>query len=345
MSVKNPPIKNLPQPPSLITSLMGGFDSVANHIFLIAFPVIFDLFLWLGPRLRISRIIYVMLDQFQAASAEAMASGSPEMVDMIKSTRAIWELIAERANLFTALRTYPVGVASLMAARLPIDNPLGTSTNIELSMNQFFGAWLMLTIIGLVFGTLYFYLTAEAAVHNKTGIFEGIQFLPSTLLQVIWLTILLALVLIVVSVPVMLFFSVIILIVGNLGQYIVLLLTGLLLWLMLPLLFTPHGIFVNHQKVLQSFWRGIRFAQFTLPKTSLFILIGIVISQGLDLLWQIPPESSWMSLIGIFGHAFVFTGILAASFIYYQQSEKWVQEMLLLRAAAQSGNQSGNQAV
>jgi hypothetical protein len=345
MTVNNQNIKRIPQPPSLIASLMGGFDSVTNHIALIVFPVAFDLLLWLGPRLRVTNIIYSLMDQFESASAEALVNSPPDVVEMFKMTRSVWELVAERTNLFTALRTYPVGVASLMAARLPVESPLGAPIGIEVSLNQFFGLWLLLTIIGLMFGTLYFALTAQAVTHNQKGWSMRLQGLPNAYLQVIWLTLFLAVLLVVLSVPVIIFFSIIIMIVGAVGQYIVLLLTGLLLWLLLPLLFTPHGIFIHQQKMFQSFWRGVRFAQFTLPRTSLFILIGIVISQGLDILWQIPPEKSWMSLIGIFGHGFVFTGLLAASFVYYQQSEKWLQEIMILRTAAQTANQSGSQTV
>ena len=35
-----------------------------------------------------------------------------------------------------------------------------------------------------------------------------------------------------------------------------------------------------------------------------------------------------MSLVGIAGHAFVTTGLLAASFVYYRDAMRWVQEFL-----------------
>jgi len=337
MNVNNPNMKSIPKPPSLMASLVGGFDSVTNHIYLIFFPVILDVFFWLGPRLRLTSIIQYFLDQLERGSNEALKSSSPDMIEMMKVTRSVWELIAERANLFTALRTYPVGVSSLMAGRMPVDSPLGIPGGIEITFGSFFGFWLILTIIGLVLGTLYFYYTAQVASGNPIVWLQSLQDIPNIFLQVLWLTVFLAILFMVLSIPVLIIFSIIVLVIGSFGQWIVLLLTGLLLWLLLPLLFTFHGIFVNRLKMFPSFWRGIRFAQFTLSQTSLFILIAIVISQGLDLLWQIPPENSWMSLIGIFGHGFVFTGLLSASFIYYQQSDKWMQEVLNIKMVAQSG--------
>jgi hypothetical protein len=54
----------------------------------------------------------------------------------------------------------------------------------------------------------------------------------------------------------------------------------------------------------------------------------LLISQGLDLLWQVPPQTSWFTLIGLIGHAFIVTGLLAASFVYYRDAGYWVDNLL-----------------
>ena len=69
---------------------------------------------------------------------------------------------------------------------------------------------------------------------------------------------------------------------------------------------------------------GIRITNATLPTTVLFILSVLVLTQGLDTLWRIPPSDSWLSLLGIAGHAFVVTGLLSASFIYYRDVDRWI---------------------
>jgi hypothetical protein len=51
------------------------------------------------------------------------------------------------------------------------------------------------------------------------------------------------------------------------------------------------------------------------------LLIGI----GLNFVWNIPSSESWMTLVGIAGHAFVTTSLLAASFIYYRDMQAWLQ--------------------
>jgi len=45
----------------------------------------------------------------------------------------------------------------------------------------------------------------------------------------------------------------------------------------------------------------------------------------LNYLWSVPPNNSWMLLIGIAGHAFITTALLAASFVYYRDMNIWLQ--------------------
>jgi len=45
------------------------------------------------------------------------------------------------------------------------------------------------------------------------------------------------------------------------------------------------------------------------------------------MLWRIPPENSWLTLIGLAGHAFVATGLISASFIYYHDTRQWIGQL------------------
>jgi hypothetical protein len=100
------------------------------------------------------------------------------------------------------------------------------------------------------------------------------------------------------------------------------------MWLLVPLFFSPHGIFVKKQNALVSIVNGLRMARFTLPTSSMFVLSAFLLGIGLNFLWSVPPEDSWMMLVGIFGHAFVTTALLAASFIYYRDMNAWLEVAL-----------------
>jgi len=70
---------------------------------------------------------------------------------------------------------------------------------------------------------------------------------------------------------------------------------------------------------------SIRMVRFFLPGTSMFIIFCILISEGFNMLWVLPGSDSWLLALGIGGHAFVVTGLLSASFLYYRQGLKWMQ--------------------
>jgi hypothetical protein len=99
----------------------------------------------------------------------------------------------------------------------------------------------------------------------------------------------------------------------------------LLIWLVMPIFFSSHGIFSQQMNALHAILASLRMVRFTLPNTGLFILIFLVINQGLGFLWNTPPLNSWWMLVGIIGHAFVSTALLAASFVYYRDINAWLK--------------------
>jgi ABC-type proline/glycine betaine transport system permease subunit len=120
-----------------------------------------------------------------------------------------------------------------------------------------------------------------------------------------------------------------------LGEGVVLFLAFVSLWLIVPLFFTPHGIFVRRQNAVTSLLGSFQLTRFTLPSTSLFVLTVFMLGIGLNYLWSIPASDSWLALVGILGHAFITTALLASSFIYYQDMSSWLQTVFArLRASA-----------
>ncbi|MEO5888391.1 MAG: hypothetical protein ABIQ77_12090, partial [Anaerolineales bacterium] len=109
---------------------------------------------------------------------------------------------------------------------------------------------------------------------------------------------------------------------ANAAIFVMLLLS---FWLIVPLFFAPHGIFARGQNAFYSALTSLRLARFTFPTSGMFVISALILSQGLNLLWSVPPNDSWMTLVGIAGHAFITTAILAASFVYYRDMNVWLQ--------------------
>src|SRR5574341_313846 len=111
----------LPAQPSLTGALLAGFDAITNHLGLVIFPIILDLYLWFGPRLSLKPLVESFISQLESVSG----TSGPETTQAIQFSRSLWLLVADRLNLFSALRSFPVGVPSLMASRQPVEAPLG----------------------------------------------------------------------------------------------------------------------------------------------------------------------------------------------------------------------------
>ena len=316
-----------PSPPRLIPALIAGFDAITKHVSLILFPIGLDLVLWFAPHVRIKGILTAFISDLRSAG---MASGSgPEIQDFWIASREIWSQMAEQINLLASLRSYPVGIPSLMASILPVKTPLGSPVMVEISSFALsLGFLLVLLLVGLGLGSLYFSLVAEVSITEKPHWKETFMGWPNVYLRVLLLTLIWLLLLGGLSVPASCFISFATLLSGaSLGQIAFLFYGAFMVWVIFPILFSPHGIFVKQYKVWQSIKRGIRITNATLPTTGLFILVALLLSQGLDILWKVTPEESWLTLIGVTGHAFIATGLLAASFVYYRDADRWVESL------------------
>jgi hypothetical protein len=101
-----------------------------------------------------------------------------------------------------------------------------------------------------------------------------------------------------------------------------------LLWLLMPLFFSTHGIFAFQDNLLAGMLNSARIVRYFLPATGFFIVAAILISEGLDVIWMFPPEDSWMTLVGIAGHAFIATSLVASSFAFYRQGITFINQRL-----------------
>jgi hypothetical protein len=315
----------IPPSPNLITAFRVGFDTITNHVALITFPVALDLLLWLGPHLRLTQLIKTFTRELVALYSVQ----DPASAETLRQGQEIWNLVAEQFNLLGALRAYPVGIPSLMVARFPMESPLGPPILWEIqSLWMILLVWVLVSLAGLLAGTYYFAVVCQAALAGQVNWFHALRQWPSSALQVFFLALLWAGLLVAVSIPASFVFSMLALGGFSVGQCLLFLFAGFLLWLMLPLLFSTHGIFVNQHNMIASLKASVVLTQRTMPTTFLFFAIVLLLSKGLDILWLAPPENSWMTLVGVAGHAFITTGLLASSFIYYRDADRWVQSIV-----------------
>lgn len=312
-------------PPGLIPSLVAGFNYVANHIYLILLPLAVDLLLWFGPHLRVKQLLLPALEESWKSISALASQGVAQNVQIAQK---MWEEFLNQFNLLSVLRTYPIGMPSLLSGLGANENPLGAPQSIEIaSIGLTLLIILVCLLVGLILGSIYFNMVARATTEESVKAFllgeAGWQAMQALLLSVILIGLL-----ILFTLPGSILIGIFVWINPGLAQVALFLMVVVLFWFFVPLVFSPHGIFVLRQNALTSIFTSVRMVRFYLPSTGLFLLTMLLIGQGLDLLWRVPPASSWMILVGMLGHAFIYTSLLAASFAYYRGGLQWMQANL-----------------
>ena len=324
-------------PPRLLPTLVRGFNTVAGQVHLILLPLVVDLFLWVGPKMRVYDLLAPFLN---SVTANMLKLSPPELLESINAATTIYTEMLEQFNLVNFIRTIPVGVPSLVARLGEVMSPLQTSWIYEVPSLRagiaIIGGILML---GFFLGTLYFNSLSRFSLTEPSG-FNWSKLVSQYAQTLVFFLILVAL-LIAASIPILILVSLLSLVSAGLAQFLIMLVIFLGLWMVLPLVFSPHGIFALDQKVVPSMLLSLRMVRFFLPGTGLFILFSILISEGLNMVWTLPGTDSWLMVLGIGGHAFVVTALLTASFLYYRDGLKWMQYNINKMAEAQRMQEDG----
>jgi hypothetical protein len=312
------------KPPSIIPAFVAGFNAIANHIYLILFPVLLDIFLWFGPLVRVKNLVQPVFDN----TIKQMTSVYPaDTLALMQTSKDAIMQFFEQFNLFFFLRSYPVGVPSLLVGTAPLNNPIGKIMIKELTSGRDVTLVVIAClIVGITLGAVLFSLIARLVGSQKEPlnpdrlITQGKNTLIFFLLMVV-LGISIAL-------PSLFILSAIIVFLPGLGSIPFMILGIVLVWMLLPFSFSAHGIFSGQTNVFSSVGTSIRLVRKYLPGTGLFFLLAILLSQGLDMLWATPASSDWLGLVGILGHGFISCGVLAASFVYYSRGMEYMQDKI-----------------
>jgi len=311
-------------PPRLMNAVTAGFNVTANHLYLLVLPVLIDVFLWLGPHVSVKKVMTPLMAEVNTFFRQA---NSPEMAQRIQGVSELWEQIFDSFNLLGLIRTLPIGIPSLMSSSGAVDTPFGAARICEVSnVPVMLSIWLTVIVVGFFAGCVYLCLLSQATSEKKIKL--SLAIFLNKAAQAFVITVGFFILLIALTFPALMLVSVIALINPVLGDFALMFAGFLLIWILFPLVFTPQAIFTGRTGLRLSIMTSIRLVRHFLPGAGLFVIIGLVFTQGMDVLWRVPPANSWLTLVGIIGHAFIYTAVFAASFIYFRSGLRWMLENL-----------------
>jgi hypothetical protein len=246
-------------------------------------------------------------------------------LDRFLETQTSLLAILQNFNLLSLLskfRIFPIGISSLLAQTMPVETPLGEQNVVQISsVPLLIGIIFILTVIGWVVGGLYFRWVSRTTLgQEEAGISLLRAIVQTFILSVCWL-----IGLMIVLLPVMFILTLLAFINPLLANGAIFVLLLLSFWLIVPLFFVPHGIFARRQNAFYSALISLRLARFTFPTSGMFVISVLIPVTGAELLVECASNDSWMTLVGIAGHAFITTAALAASFVYYRDMNVWLQ--------------------
>ncbi len=306
------------RPIGVLAALAAGFDRMAARPVLILPPLLLDLFLWLGPRVWVTPLFRQVASLFTAP-----AGTDATLASQIDAIRQGFLALGDRFSLLTALSSVPTGVPSLMAGKLPALSPLGQPIGLQVGDPLVaVGGWILLTIVGL--GLAAYYQSAVARSMAKSEEVSG--GLPSWRRFVI-MGVLVYLIVMIAGLATSVIASLASLILPVLGFGLAFVIITLGFWLAIYLAFTPHGIIRYGYGVFRAGLESVQVVRWNLPSAVSFLAVAFGLSWLTSLVWALPADGSWFSLLAILGHAFVSATLLAASFAFYQGRHEWLQAL------------------
>jgi hypothetical protein len=326
-------------PIGVLASLAKGFDRVAARPVLILPPLVLDLLLWLGPRLGIAPFVRA------AAQGLTVPPGADAVLrQQMGMLQDIFNQLAVRLNLLRSLSSLPAGIPSVMAGLMPVTSPLQIGPRVELSDPiTILGLWLVLTLVGLGLGVWY-HRTIAASVAPRsdlTSLGRGwVRMVSAALLGYAGLML----------------GTLMILVLGWAAAWILPLLGvgvsfvafSLFFWLVVYLVFTPHGIVRYRMGLFSAMTESMLLVRWNFLPTVGFLTLAVLISYLTGMVWSMPRSGSWLSTLSIVGHAFVSAMLLVSSYVFYQGRREWLigtrraLEMQLRRFQQGAGLEEGS---
>ena len=307
----------------IVQALGLGYESVVRSIWVVLIPIGLDLFFWLGPHLSIRSLFERLVADMAAAS-----QSTPDFAQNMDEMRAALTAVGSSVNLFSLLATRFMGiqvlpVPSLKAFELPADLG-GSLPAISGPVVPVEGALPVLLVsavllaAGLLIGVIYLTLIAD----RVRGSQPPARPLPQRIIRH-WLWLLLFVVLLTVA---SFFASIPFLLVAVLAYTFfpavgaLIMIAGLTVgyWILLYLWFVSYALVMDDVGIVRAIWYSANVVQRNLFPTFGLVVLSYIIVQGMLVVWQMLEANAFGNLLAIAGNAFIGSGLVAASFFWYQ---------------------------
>jgi hypothetical protein len=304
--------------PGIIDTLGTGYQIVNRHPYLLALPVVLDLFYWLGPRLSVQPVAQQALQAIETAAASpALAlsqAQSAQSIDLLKSSVGA---MGQSLNLFSLLSSV-LSIPSLLASQdLKLPSWMGAGRVVDVSTSSSLVEFaVLLFVLGVVAGAVYLGLVAQVVREGNVAPLSLAQRIPTYAWRFMQLVLVLLLIALLLIVPLAIVVTILSVIVGASAAGFIIL--GISFIAYVYLFFILSALFVSEARPLVAIRASITLVRrFTSPALGL-ILVIYIISMGIPFVWSALGSSEAATLVSIAGNAYIGTGLSVATMIFYR---------------------------
>ncbi len=302
---------------NIIDALREGFEATNRRLWLLVFPAGLDFWLWLGPRISAQPVIHKAINGILAAS------GPLPNQDWYKSVEGFLKTL-ESVNLSLLLSNELIGWPSFVATAGQLPTPSGWSppTTVLSSAGTVFLVSLGLFVLGILLAAIYFKSVVVGLSERRTGRFGFLGGVANTWVQGTLYILLLMFMAFILSIPVSLFVGILTLVSPSLGMasmgVLLMLLSWTFLGIMILLAFVIDAIVWDDVGVMQGVIRSLRVVMRNFWSTFGLILLSNILVAGFGVIWERLAHSTIGITAGILGNAYIGTGVIAASLLFYR---------------------------
>ncbi len=301
---------------NIIDALREGFEATNRRLWLLVFPASLDFWLWLGPRITAKPVIHKAINRILAASDTLPAQ------DWYKGVEGALRSL-ESVNLSLLLANEFIGWPSFVATagKLFLPKEWNPPTTVLSSGMALLWASLGLFVLGILLAALFFKSVVIGLTEN-VGRFGFLRGVMNTWVQGILYILMLALIAFALSIPVSMSAAFLTLISPSMGMasmgVLLMLLSWTFLGIMILLAFVMDAVVWDDVNVLQGAVRSLRVVTRNFWATFGLILLSNILVAGFGVIWDRLAHSFVGVTVGILGNAYVGTGVIAASLLFYR---------------------------
>jgi hypothetical protein len=293
----------------VVETLSSGYATVNRHPWIVAIPVLLDLFLWLGPRLSIAPLIQQLFERFP------VPANMP--ADMAQSYQDYWQSLlraGESFNVFSLLAINYPGIPSLMAGRDGIGQvaQLGgePASLAALFLAPLVGAWL---------AALYYTLVGREVRGDGGGAVELWGRTWRTWLRVLGFLLLALIAMAIIGTPLMV--SVFLIArasadaIGMVAAFVFV--AGM--WVQFYLFFVLDAMVVSDAGPLRAVRNSLVVVRFNLGSSLAMVVLIWTILWGMTVVWDAMADNPVGAVAAILGNAYISSGLAIASMNFYKE--------------------------